>query len=326
MIKINKSFFRFELKEDRAILLACMGVALIFWLLIKLSQTYRAQKSVGFDIELPEGTTLSTLPPDNLVADLEGTGWDLLFDHFYGGPLTLTYEMQSTGRLQLTRGQLRNDIKQKLYSDDIKILEVNYDQFNFQAEEQAANRVPLLARTDLSFAPEHQLKKPVELTPDSVTLLGPASLVNQFDRWHTDSLQFSGLKQSTAISVKVESPPKEIAVSPRQVTANLEVEPFTEKSVYVPIVVKNAPDSLRIFPEKVTVTSRLGLSQYDRISYRDFTAEVDLQGVTSNSSGTTAPIVITRQPAYIESLYYTPKSAKFFIVDTVATDTAATRE
>ncbi len=324
MIKINKSFFQFKLKEDRAILLACMGIAFIFWLLIKLSQTYRAQKSVGFDIQLSEGSTLSALPPDNLIADLEGTGWDLLFDHFYGGALSLTYDMQSTDRLQLTRGQLRNDIKQKLYSDDIKILEVNYDQLNFRVEEQATNRVPLIARTDLSFAPEHQLKMPVQLSPDSITLMGPASLVNQFDRWYTDSMEFNGLKQSMVISVSVEDPPKEIAVSPREVTAELEVEPFTEKSVYVPIAVKNAPDSLRIFPEKVTVTSRLGLSQYDRISYRDFTAEVDLQGVTSNSTGTTAPIVITRQPDYIKSLYYTPKSAKFFIVDAAASDTTAT--
>ncbi|MCI4651758.1 YbbR-like domain-containing protein [Phaeodactylibacter sp.] len=323
MIKINKQIFKFQLKEDRAILLACIGIAFVFWLLIKLSQTYRAQKEVYFNIELPKGASLSALPPDNLVVDLEGTGWDLLFDHFYSSELGLTYNMDGISRLNLSRGQLRSDIQAQLYSDDIKVLEINYDQLNLRAEEQASRRVPIVPVTVLSFAPDHQLKAPVALSPDSVTLIGPQSIVSQFESWPSDSIVFNNLKQSLLTTVRLKKPPPELALSPEQTEAQIEVESFTEKSVYVPLVVKNAPDSIRIFPEKVTVTSRLGLSQYDRMTYKDFSAEVDLEGVALNSSGTTAPILITRQPDYIQSMFFTPKSARFFFIE--ATDSTTVK-
>ncbi|WP_350178633.1 CdaR family protein [Phaeodactylibacter sp.] len=295
--------------------MACIGIAFVFWLLIKLSQTYRAQKEVYFEIQLPQGASLSALPPDNLVVDLEGTGWDLLFDHFYSRKLGLEYNMEGLSRLNLSRGQLRSDIQAKLHSDDINVLEINYDELNLVAEEQAQRRVPINPVTVLSFAPAHQLKKPVELLPDSVTLTGPESIVSQYDAWSTDSLVYKNLKQSLLTQVRLQKPPPEVTLSPQTTEANIEVEPFTEKSVYVPLVVKNAPDSLRIFPEKVTVTSKLGLSQYDRMTYEDFTAEVDLKGMVPNSSGTTAPIIITKQPSYIQSLFFTPKSARFFFVE-----------
>lgn len=115
MIKITKQIFKFQLKEDRSILLVCIIVAFVFWLLIKLSQTYRAEKAVNFNIQLPQGASLSSLPPDNMVADLEGTGWDLLFDHFYSRELALTYDMDGLNRLNLSGGQLRSDIKAQLY-------------------------------------------------------------------------------------------------------------------------------------------------------------------------------------------------------------------
>jgi hypothetical protein len=323
MIKISKQIFKFQLKEDRSILLVCIGVAFVFWLLIKLSQTYRAQKEVYFDIKLPQGYSLSSLPPDNLLADLEGTGWDLLFDHFYSRELGLTYDMGGINRLNLSGGQLRSDIKAQLYSDDITVIDINHDQLNLRAEEQAKRKVPIKPVTVLEFAPAHQLKNPVSLTPDSVTLIGPESIVNQFDVWYTDSLVYKNLQQSLVIEIGFQPSPPEVALSPDVTLAKIEVEPFTEKSVYVPLIVKNAPDSFRIFPEKVTVTSKLGLSQYDRMTYQDFTAEVDLQGVSSNSNGTTAPIIITKQPDYIQSIFFTPKSARFLFIearDTTSTD------
>ena len=321
MIRINKEIFKFKLKEDRAVLLACMGIALVFWLLIKMSQTYRAQKEVTFNISLPQGVSLSDLPPENLIAEIEGTGWDLLFDHFYSRTLRLPYDMEGGNSLNLSRGQLRNDIQAELYSDDITVLAINYDQVNLKAEDQAQIKVPIRAAVGLQFAPAHQLKDAVSLSPDSVTLIGPHSIVSKLTHWDTDSLSFDNLKQTVVTQVKLQQPPPEVKLSVLATEANIEVEPFTEKSVFVPLVVKNTPDSIRIFPEKVTVTCKLGLSQYDRLSYKDFTAEVDLDGVVPNSSGTTAPILITRQPHFIQSLSFTPKSARFLFVE--AADTTA---
>ncbi len=316
MIKINrKAFGKIQLKEERAILLACIGIALVFWLLVKLSQTYRAEKAVLFQFTIPENKAFTKLPPKDMFVELEGTGWDLMFDYFSNRKVSLSYDMQGTERLSLNRAQLRSDIIQNLYSNDIKVTEVNPESVSLALEEKAYKTVPIRVQDSLTFAPEHHLKSPVKLQPDSVEIHGPASAISGVSEWKTDSLRLLGLKTSISKTLPLQKLPPEIQLSIKKVKAIVEVEPYTEKSMYVPLVIKNAPDSLKIFPKKVTVTVKLGLSRYDSVSYRNFTAEIDLKGISPNASNNTVPIVITQKPGFIESMQYTPKSAKYFIVE-----------
>jgi len=314
-IKINRKNFRLAPKEDRAILLACIGIAFIFWLLIKLSQTYVAQKEVVFDIQTPSDQVLSSLPPPSITARLEGTGWDLMFDYFSARRLELEYDMSGLKRLTISSSQLQNDVKQQLYSDDIQILEIRQEELTLQLEKKASRKVPIISVADLSFAPEHQLKSPISLQPDSVVLSGPASVLETYSFWQTDSIEQSGLHRSLQLDVPLAPTPPELSLSVQQVKAHIEVEPITEKSVYAPLIARNAPDSLRIFPDKVTVVFKVGLSKYDEVSYRDFKAEVDLSGISVNSPNNTVPIELTKRPDYVKSLYFTPKAAKFFIIE-----------
>lgn len=317
MLKINRRNFRLAPKEDRAILLVCIGIALVFWLLVKLSQTYKAQRDVSFNVQTPSGKVLAKQPPKKLTVAVEGTGWDLLFDFFTKPELLLSYDMSGMERLNLSRGQIRSDIKQQLYSDDINIIDVNQDALTLLLEEENQATVPIRLRAQLGFAVEHQLLPPVQLSPDSVTLSGPKSVIASYTSWATDSISQTGLDKTQVRSIALEPAPPEVTLSTRQVEATIRVEPVTEKSVYVPLVVKNAPDSLRIFPDKVTLTFKVGLSKYDSVSYRDFTAEIDMKSTSPNAASNTIPIVITQQPGYIKSLYYRPKAAKYFIVESV---------
>ena len=304
-----------KIKEDRATLLACIGIAFVFWLLIKLSQTYRAEKQVFFHFEIPSGKALATLAPDDMAVELEGTGWDLLFEFFTNRSVRLSYDMSGIEALHLNRAQLRSDILQNLHSNSITILEINPESLNLALEAKLSKPVPIIVRDSLSFAPEHHLKSPASVTPDSVVVVGPASLVSSISQWNTDSLRLSNLKYTVTQMVKLEKPARELTLSVNQVEAQIEVEPYTEKTMYVPLVIKNAPDSLRIFPDKITISCKLGLSKYDAVSFRDFTVEADFKGISLNAPNNSVPIVVTQKPDFAETLQYTPKSVKFFIVE-----------
>ena len=305
-----------KIKEDRATLLACIGIAFVFWLLIKLSQTYRAEKQVFFHFEIPSDKALATLAPNDMAVELEGTGWDLLFDFFANRSVRLSYDMSGIEALQLNRAQLRSDILQNLHSNNITILEINPESLHLALEAKLSRLVPIVLRDSLSFAAEHHLRSPARVQPDSVEVTGPVSLVSTIGQWYTDSLRLSNLKSNVNQIVKLEKPARELSLSVNQVEAQIEVEPFTEKKMYVPLVVKNAPeDSLRIFPDKITISCKLGLSKYDAVSFRDFTAEIDFKGISLNAPNNSVPIVITQKPDFVETLQYTPKSARFFIVE-----------
>lgn len=315
MKNLRNRLAQLKIQEDRAILLMCMGIALIFWLLVKLSQSFQTRRPVYFELDFPQEKALAEMPPADMAVELEGSGWSLLFDYFAHPRIKLAYDMQEIDRLNLSRGQLRNDIAQRLRGNDIRVLEINYDNVLLALEGRNTKKVPVLVQKRLTFAPEHHLKEPVSLKPDSINISGPSSLIDSIRYWPTDSLVLKNLKSGLTVTLNLKKPGRELLLSETKVEARAEVEPFTEKTMYVPLLVKNAPDSLRIFPDKITVTCKLGLSKFDSVSFRDFTAEADLGGISPKGPNNTTPIVITRQPSYIQNLQFSPKSAKFFIVE-----------
>ena len=94
----------------------------------------------------------------------------------------------------------------------------------------------------------------------------------------------------------------------------VEVEQFTEKSLFIKVDVKNAPDSLKIFPERIRLTCVLGLSRYNEIAPEDFALEVDLKNIPLNTVNNTIPILVTKQPNYIDNIKLSDRSVEFFFV------------
>ncbi|HRF41739.1 MAG TPA: hypothetical protein PK198_23255, partial [Saprospiraceae bacterium] len=148
-----------------------MGIALVFWLLVKLSGTYRSEKTVELYFSLPEGKVFSALPPKDITATIEGTGWELLFDFLRSSQVSLSYDLRGVkDRFVLSRGQLRSEILSRLGSGSMSIVELNYDDIVLLLEEKSSKRVPVGFRHRFSFVPGYQLQRDPEISPDSVTL------------------------------------------------------------------------------------------------------------------------------------------------------------
>lgn len=315
-LPIKSKSSRIPLREDRVILIISFGIAFVFWLLVKLSQNYTTERRVQFVFTIPEDKTLATAPPDDVTAEIEGTGWDLLFDYFTDRHIVLNYDLRETNRLELNRGQLRSDLVQQLYSKNIKIDEVNYENLTFTLEKKVTKKVPVALQDSLSFASDYQQKGPVELRPDSIALTGPASALADVRYWPTQELVLSDLRKSQTVSVPLQVGPAEIQLSVDRVEATIAVEQYTEKSIFIPLLVKNAPpsDSLRFFPQRVQVTFVVGLSRYNEVTPADFEALADLRGISIEQGRNRVPITLGKRPDSVKNVQLSPKSAEFFIV------------
>ncbi len=313
--KIRSNLLKFKLKEDRAILIICIGIALVFWLLVKLSQSYTTVKDVKLNFSVPESKTFVNAPPANVNAELEGQGWDLLFDIFSSKKIDLQYDLTQMEALDLSRSKLRADIQEGLRSG-IRVIEVNYDEINLNLEEKISKTVPLVLHSRIVLDPEYHLRDSLILQPDSVVLTGPVSQITEIDHWDTDSLVLTNLRSSQTRMVSLNYAPPEISLNVRQAEVTVPVEQYTEKSMFVPLTVRNLPagDSLKIFPQRIKVSCVVGLSQYGEVESEDFTLEIDLQGVTINEEKNLLPIMLTRQPEFVNKVNFTPKTAEFFII------------
>lgn len=310
------SRFRWEelrIGKDRAILMICIGIALFFWLLVKLSQSYRMTKEVFISISTPVNKALSTPPPGNVAVQLMGTGWQLLGEHLAGKQIRISYDAEDADQVVISSGQLRQDIQKKLSSATLRIIDINLDQVVIQLEDEVYKKIPVALLSKLDFAPEYQLKEVIHLQPDSILISGPTTLIGSIQSWPTDSLVLSDLKHSTRLELALQQPPKGILIEVPMVKAFIEVEAYTAKALFIPLSIINAPDSVRVFPDKIKLECTVGLSLYEEVDVADFTLEVDIGGVRLKEGKTTVPIILKRSPDFVRNIHFTPQAAEFFI-------------
>lgn len=317
MLKIGTREIRVQLREDRAVLMVCIGVAFIFWLLVKLSQTYKVDKEVVFDFNIPDEKALTILPPDDVEVELEGRGWDLMFDYFTKGKVVLFFDMNEQSRVRLNWLQLKSLIQKNLSSSEIKITEINYDNLSLSLEDRMKKMIPIQLDAELSFSPGYHLKKSIQLSPDSISISGPESLVSNIMEWRTDSLILKDVQNSAERKISLRESAREIKLSQQTITAELDVEQFTEKSFFVKILQRNAPDSIRIFPDRIKIYCLVGLSKYEEVEESGFTVEVDLKDAKPGVENNAVPILLTKSPDFVNNVRFSPKSAEYIFIKKV---------
>lgn len=312
--KISKSDAQAFLKSDRAILLMCMLVALLFWLVVKLSQDFRTSQDMQISYQVPESLTFTNPPPRSLRLLIEGSGWNLLATAF-ARDLQLDFQVQTEEEFTVGTSLLRTRAQAQL-PENVSVLETRPDYIRLPLEARVEKMVPLRLQKQITFGGQHKLRDSIRLQPDSVRIMGPRSVVDTLQEWSTQLLKLNGLQESIEMALFLTDPEnQQLVLEPRQVRVIIPAEPFTEKIIFLPIQGLNAPDSLRIFPRQVKVSFNVGLSRYDSISRDSFSATVDLQQVDLGAGANTVPIQVRSREPEVQAFHYSPKSVEFFVVE-----------
>ena len=297
-------------------LITCIGIAFVFWVLVKLSQTYPTVKPVMLNIEMPEDKCLLLMPPSDVEAELRGTGWDLMLEHFYHSRIPVFISMLDNTSLYLNQNRMRTEIRSSLRFSAIDVLSVNYENLEIELDQKVSKRVPVVLEKDLQFSPGNQLRQVPTLSPDSITLTGHAKVIDSLVFWPTNTLSLTDVKSSTSVSVPLEMAPPALQLGVDQIKVDLEVEQFTEKTIYIPVTINHVPegDSLKVFPDKIQLTCQVGLSRYNEVMYQDFEIQADLKDVPLQEGKNTVPVKLIKFPLFVKGVKLERQSVEFFIV------------
>jgi hypothetical protein len=286
--------------RDRAVLMSCIGIALCFWFLNRLSSSFRQTKSIRLDYVLPKGKAFSVPPPQYVQVTMQGTGWDMLLGSNQNIPLALNRDA-----VQIF--PLKNLIIQNLGNE---LVSSNVEQIIVQLEDAVTGTFPIEAITNITFAKGFDLAQDIELTPSVVTVIGPKSILENLESIKTDTLKAVNLSEKKTGKINLHYNPI-LQYSISEVEAHMQAEQFTEKSMFIPIIVKNASNKLKIFPNKIKLDCTVALSRYTELNANNFVAEVDLK--FSIDKGNTLPIILSKQSPFARNIKFSPKSAEFYI-------------
>lgn len=293
-----------------------MGIAVLLWLLTKLSNEYTGNISAEIEyINLPDNLVPTKPLQKNVILLVEATGFRLLGKNLFGGveKVVLNYELYNNEEF-IPSNDYQADLINNLDNTFI-VRDVKPDTIYFSFEEKMTVKVPVILNSNFTFASQHDLMEPVIFEPDSVTVSGPFSIVDSIFNWPTAPLEFLELKESRQGEVGMMEPLDfAVEIVPEQVRYTVPVEKYTELSTKVDVTTLNIPDSLDIiiYPKSVDVTFRVGISNYEVVQPDDFEATVDFAGLDLFNNQY-VDIELTRAPPYIKNINITPKQVEYII-------------
>lgn len=289
------------LTHERVVLMACIGIALFFWVLNRLSNSFKKNISVKLEYVVPSGRALSVIPPQYAQVMWQGTGWDMLAG--YEQRIFIQVSNDSTQRISL------KDLMVQQFGNDI--MGVSPEQLTVFSEPSKTVSVPVQALAKIDFVKGYDLADSIELIPSVIEVEGPRTAIDRLISIQTDTLRFEKLKDSVVTKIQLRQNPL-FKLKTTEITAKIKTEQFTEKLLFIPIVVKNAPQSLRIFPNKIKLDCTVSLSQYDFLIADKFVAEVDLKNIDFKTKNNTVTILLSLQPNWVRNIKFSPKSIEFY--------------
>ncbi len=302
-------------KEDRAIFTISVSIAFVFWGLVKLSQPYAITKDIAINYIMPADKIFVELPPQSLTGNVEGTGWDLVSKSFYTHNAQVDIEINNRYSTFINTSELITKVESQIEPFSLKRISPEY--LMISLAEKVAKKVPIRLDLDANISTQYYIKENIKLTPDSITIYGVRSSMDSINYWKTELLVIKNASENVVTKIKIKPSHNHlIEVKDLDIEVIVPVERLAEKKFFVPVIIKNysGKDSVRIFPKKIQLQIAVGLSDFAQLDESKFVAEVDMNDAEVGTGNNTLPIYMPNHPAYVRSIYFSPKSVEYFIL------------
>lgn len=301
-------------KNERAILMICIGIALFFWFMIQLSKSYVVEEPVGLIYETPTDKSFSSIPVSFLNVKSSSIGWHLVSQIFKSEKEKAFIELEDQSQQVLNRNLLIAKVNNVLSSRK-SIVDINPDFVIVQLENTAELKLPVLLKDSILFADGYHLKNNVQISPDSITISGPNSLISGLTNITTKPLKLKDVKTDQTLDLELEPINSELlTLNTTKVNIKLEVEEFSQKTINVQVIPINSPDSITVVPGQVAISFIAGLSHYNSITDSDFYVEVDCLNLRQDSTTKELPVIIKDAPEKAKNISVEPAFVEVFIV------------
>ena len=267
----------------------CCIVAAGFWLIHNLSQSYAEVVSVPVVAESNiEGRTRVSSSEATITARVRTTGFHLAsLMRGQRRPVTVVFSPEDFHHVS---GDIYSIPATKLEKygsavfgtvESVESFLIESAEFTFPAATH--RKVPVRQVSEVSFEPQYTATAPMRMKPDSVTLYGELSRLENISYVLTKPLTLKDLRSSAHGTVKLDIA-EGIRSSATEVNYSLEVSRYVEVSAEVSMTARNVPagSELAVIPSVASVVFRCVFPMSEDpvassrfyIDYRDFASSL----------------------------------------------------
>lgn len=311
LIKLNKNE-----KRKIGIFLGSLGLAMLLWVFYSLSNSYVYPALVHVKwTQVPQELKHNFTDPDTLEAQIEGSGWHLIFNQFGTETRELSISLNKlNGKNHLSFKPLLKKLSEQLPQGQ-QLVAIKPDSIFFNREELVSKRVPVILKYQISFEKFYGLSDSIRLEPAFVSIRGTAASLESIKYVSTTILKKDRLNHNFDGPVFLQNPENATyRIYPELVNVKIPVAAYTEKIMDLELLVKNKTPQQRLslYPARVKLTISTAISNYSDIGPEDFEAYVDLNNWTEKQFKRLS-VKIGRKPDFIKIVKIEPQTVDFII-------------
>lgn len=283
----------------------------ILWISITLSEEFYSTINLPLRvIDAPSGYTVSTDLPGNISVKIKGIGWRLAGISL-GSESYFNVSAKNDSGVVLSN-LYANTINNTWLSSDLSVIEISPDTVSFVIEKTIVKKLPVIPDLNIDFKTGFGLSAQLTVTPDSVNVSGPKSLINSLKGLKTQSVKLSQLDSQTRVKASFEN--SKLVTDVPFAEIFLDVQRIVDKTVdniRVEVIDVPADRDVVLIPNSVSCLVKGGINILGRLTENDFKAYVHYRDVLLDSLGTVQPII--EFPENIEIVTQRPDRLRYII-------------
>ncbi len=316
-----QSFLGIRLGKNLSVFLICLTLTTVFWLLNAFTKDYSTQLyyPIKYD-NLPEEEVVVNELPKFLAVDVNGFGFKLLSFYLFGSLDSIAVDYNSGLKKYRSEGSLSIIPKSKLkhlingeIPSDIKIQGLSIDSLRIFTDPIKDKIVAIKPAVNYFLEEQYYLKDSIKVSPKSVLISGPSSLLSELDTISTQKITLSDLDKTMSLDVELSLPDKFTCLT-KKVRLTIKVDRATEKSLKVPIRIKKdtVAKRVKVFPETTEVIVKVGLTDFDKLQPNQFQFEVDPK--SSDLTKKFLNVRLVKKPNNVEIISFSPRRVEYILI------------
>jgi hypothetical protein len=304
-----------------AVFSACLFISGLFWLLLALNGNYTTLISVPIRyVNMPKDQLLLEKLPSEAQIELSGIGYQLLAYTLqpHRGEITLDgmqmgiSPYKKNGEAFLTTNNAVQVFNRQHI--DVVALKILPDTIYFTFFKRGFRKVPVHLNRYINFEKQYGFGDSIRLSPDSISITGPAEVIDSILFVETEPLIINNVSSSGEYLVKVKSLSHELSYAPSKISVTLSVEKFTESVIEVPVQIEHlmSRDSIQIFPESIKIKFVVSLRDYKNATPESFGVAVDAYDLRNNHAGKLR-LYLRKYPTFVSNIKLEPEVIDFII-------------
>jgi YbbR domain-containing protein len=310
---------KLKLNKKVQVVLVCLFFSIICWFLIALSKEYVAH--IKFKLryeEVPVNHVIVNTLPATMKLAVKTSGFRVLSYRFDINSEPVIIDVNSKlpavdqvpNEVALPARALAGDFSPHL-GDEFQILSYAPDTIFFSFRKKSEKRVPVHLVSDIRFSKQFDNVSTAVITPDSVTVSGPAEQMKALKYVETEPLKITNAKETVhkKVSLAID---KGLIADVKEIEVLIKVDKFVEGTVVVPLRTAHVKErfTMKLSQPNVKVNFLVARADKNQTSASLFDAVVE----PDTKDKGRAKVNLIKKPQYIHSVTLDPEYVEYTLV------------